>query len=277
MKKVPNIVHKVLTEYNSLLKKHFPNTLEGVYLHGSIALNAFIEGSSDIDFITVMNRNLTKIDIQRISEIHNIIALKYQHSKLDGVYILWEDMGRLESKNDSYPYYNESKLSVGTYSSLNPVTWWILKSKGIKIVGPEICTIKLNTSTDQLISYVIKNMNFYWAPRIERIENSIEDVITLPTKEINIEIEWLVLGLLRQFYTLKEQDIISKHGAGEYALQHFSGEFLNIINEAINIRTGQKHKFFHSEEKRIKTAIDLSKYIIKYCNHNFNQARVGER
>ncbi|NDI33173.1 aminoglycoside adenylyltransferase domain-containing protein [Chengkuizengella sediminis] len=144
-------------------------------------------------------------------------------------------------------------------------------------MGPDIRTVNLNTETDQLISFVIKNMNHYWTPRIQRIENSIEELIKLSTKEIDCEIEWSVLGLLRQYYTLKEQDIISKLGAGEYAMQYFSGKWLNMIKEAVNIRTGQKEIFFHSEEERIKTAIDFSKYIISYCNNNFNQAKIGER
>ncbi|NDI33172.1 hypothetical protein [Chengkuizengella sediminis] len=135
MKIVPDIVQVILNEYISLFNKHFPNTLEGLYLHGSIVLNAFVDNSSDIDFITVVNRNLVKIDLELLSEIHNKIALKYKHPKLDGVYILWEDMGKLESDDNSYAYYNGGKLSVGTYFNFNPVTWWTLKSKGIKHNG----------------------------------------------------------------------------------------------------------------------------------------------
>jgi hypothetical protein len=47
------------------------------------------------------------------------------------------------------------------------------------------------------------------------------------------EIEWTVLGLL----TLRENDIISKLGAGEYALQQMQEEWHGITREAINIRT----------------------------------------
>jgi hypothetical protein len=86
-------------------------------------------------------------------------------------------------------------------------------------------------------------MNSYWAQRTQRIENSIEEVINLPIEDIDNEIDWSVLGLLRQNYTLREHDIISKLGAGEYGLQHVPFEWNKIIKEAINIRRGEGRTF----------------------------------
>jgi len=48
--RVPIQVQDVLTEYISRFHEGLPHTLEGLYLQGSIALNAYLDGTSDIDF-----------------------------------------------------------------------------------------------------------------------------------------------------------------------------------------------------------------------------------
>ncbi|GAA2700603.1 hypothetical protein [Cytobacillus oceanisediminis] len=66
----------------------------------------------------------------------------------------------------------------------------------------------MNTNND-LVSCTFENMNTYWASRIQKFEKSIEQLKYLPASLIDEEIEWTVLGLLRQFYTLRENNIIS--------------------------------------------------------------------
>jgi hypothetical protein len=48
--------------------------------------------------------------------------------------------------------------------------------------------------------------------------------------------EWGVLGVTRLHATLATGDIISKRGAGDYALDRFGGEWYEIVEEAIRIR-----------------------------------------
>lgn len=264
MREMPVSVQTVLNEYIALLHERLPNTLEGLYLQGSIALNAYVNDSSDIDFITVINRRLSEVEVRILSEIHKTIAGKYEKPEMDGVYIMWKDIGKLEADDDNYPYYNEGTLGYGAY--FNSITWWILKTNGVSIIGPEPSALKFEIDSQHLVSYVIENMNTYWAGRVQRIENAMGNKLYPPTSEIDDEIEWSVLGLLRQHYTLKEHDIISKLGAGEYALLHMPMEWHPIIKEAINIRKGMKIKIFTSDEERINMALQFSKYIIQYCN-----------
>lgn len=166
--------------------------------------------------------------------------------------------------DDQYLNYNSGKLSYS--SNFDPIIWWILQTKGIKVVGTEQSAFDFDIHSNHLIAYVNENMNSYWAQRVQRMETSIPELYNLPAKEIDYEIEWTVLGLLRQFYTLKENDIISKLEAGEYALQHLLMEWHPIIKEAINIRKGEKENIFTSEKERIDATIRFSKYIIHYCN-----------
>lgn len=264
MREIPVVVQTVLNDYIASLNELLPNTLEGLYIQGSIALNAYVNDSSDIDFIAITNRRLSGEEVEVLAEVHSMIARNYQKPEMDGVYIMWEDIGKIQTDDNIYPYYNDGKMSYVTY--FDSITWWILKRYGINIVGPEPIELGFEVDSQHLISYVSDNMNTYWAKRVQTIDGSIEQLLQQPSEVIDVEIEWSVLGLLRQYYTLKEQSIISKLGAGEYGLQHLPREWHQIIKEAINVRNGVRSKFFTSDEQRIDMALRFSKYVISYCN-----------
>lgn len=264
MKVIPVLVKNVLDYYIALVNDRLPKTLEGVYIQGSIALDAYVENSSDIDFITITNRRLQAADAIVLSGIHSKIANQFQIPEMDGVYIIKEDLGMLDLGNENYLNYNNGKMSYR--ADFDPIIWWILKTKGLRIIGSESHSFKYDIQSNHLVSYVHENMNSYWVQRVQRLDNSSVELSNFPTKDIETEIEWSVLGLLRQFYTLKEHDIISKLGAGEYALLHLPIEWHPIIKEAINIRKGNKEKIFTSDKERIETTIRFSQYIIHYCN-----------
>jgi hypothetical protein len=263
--KLHSSVTHVLTEYISLWKERLPNRLQGLYIHGSIVLDAFIESSSDLDFLVITGSRLTHDEVEVISEIHKVIERQFNKPKMDGAFMVWDDMEKTETcMNEAYPYYNDGVIGLDTH--FNPITWWLLKNKGITILGPDIGKVMNNIEPHQLNSYVLDNMNSYWAGRLLNLEKSTEQVLQLPENDIEEEVEWTVLGLLRQYYTLKEWDIISKDGAGVYGLLNLAEEWQSIIQEALNIRRHEKVRIFNSKERQIKETIKFSKYIIQYCN-----------
>ncbi|MCM3665872.1 DUF4111 domain-containing protein [Mesobacillus subterraneus] len=267
---IPRMVDEVLKDYINLFNEHLPGTIEGLYIHGSIALNAYVDDSSDIDFISLTNRRLTEEDSEALSYIHTTIANKYKKPELDGVYVLHEDIGKLYHSGDNnykYPYYNNGELLFGDYFNFNPITWWVLRRKGIKIIGTELEEFQFEIQPQELTSYVIENMNTYWTNRIKMAETSIDHLVKLPSDKIDFEIEWTVLGLLRQFYTIKEKDIVSKLDAGEYGLMQFPVEWHTIIKEAMNIRKGVKADIFSSEMERVDSTLRFSKFLINHCNN----------
>lgn len=252
MAEIPVSVQSVLNEYMTLLNERLPNTLVGLYLHGSIALDAYVEHSSDIDFLTIINHRLSTSEAAVLYEIHQSITSSSK-PEMDGHYLLQEEIG---SQAEGL-YYNRGQLQDKTV--VNPVTWWILKNKGIAVFGEE-----LNIAVDRmdLLSYVSENMNTYWADRIRKVEDS-DPILQLPKEILDEEIQWSILGILRQYYTLREHDIISKLGAGEYALEHVPEEWHTIINEAAQIRNGMRQTVFESEQKRLNTASSFMEYILK--------------
>ena len=90
----------------------------------------------------------------------------------------------------------------------------------------------------KLIVDMRENINTYWASFITKFSR-----ITYLWTDYGVQ--WTVLGVLRQFYTFKENDITSKAGAGEYALTHLPARWHRLIQEALNIRE-QKHRSLYT-------------------------------
>jgi hypothetical protein len=59
--------------------------------NGSIALGAFNERMSDIDFITVLGRSPTSSDIAQLQAIHQNLQIAYPRWTLDGSYLQWNE------------------------------------------------------------------------------------------------------------------------------------------------------------------------------------------
>ncbi|MCL1696896.1 aminoglycoside adenylyltransferase domain-containing protein [Lysinibacillus sp. BPa_S21] len=261
--RVPLHVQNILNDYINLFQNKVPNTLEGFYLHGSIALNAYINGSSDIDFIAVVNRSLTEEDMKVISDLHKELNQKYKDTGMDGSYLLDEDVGKKQSEVTGCLKVNEGKTNWGN-DDMNPITWWILKNKGITVLGPDVATYNFSVDERVLADYVLENMNSYWSSRLKKIKKY--KAFLIPNKLVDLEVEWSITGILRQFYTLQEYMIVSKVDACKYAIHHLPEEFHNIINEAISIREGSNIRYCNSKKQRIDDTIQCMDYILKHCN-----------
>jgi predicted nucleotidyltransferase len=226
---IPKVIQPILIDYVELLMKELSNRIEGVFLYGSIALGTS-DSLSDIDFVTVINNHLTRSEKTILIRIHDEISKKYSGHIMDGGYLRWEDIGCNEPEPSAF--YNGKGIGHGFYNQ-TPVTWWILKHYGVTVFGDGEQLQKLKVTSKQLIQYVRQNMKSYWVHRLDKLK--LMDTSTLKSSELDEEIEWSVLGVARQFFTLRENDIISKVGAGDYIMLNLP-EHSRIVKEAIRIR-----------------------------------------
>ncbi|TYS67858.1 GNAT family N-acetyltransferase [Sutcliffiella horikoshii] len=260
MYRIPESIQKVLDLYIDKCNKELPGLLDGLYVHGSIAIDAYLEGQSDIDFVAVTSRKLTNDDAAILKEIHRKLAKTCKKPQLDGIYV------QSSNQDEESYFYNEGTFEKAKHD--NPVTWWLLKNNGVTIFGPKVKDLPIHVTTEDLTDYVRKNMNDYWATRVMNMEKIKKQLMTYPVQHIETEMEWTVLGLLRQYYTLSEHSVISKLAAGEYGLRKLEPKWHDLIQEAMNIRKGSTERIFASNEERVNTTIHFAKELISSCNEN---------
>ncbi|MDQ2880922.1 MAG: hypothetical protein M3Y48_06590 [Actinomycetota bacterium] len=100
--RVDDVVRTHLDEIDA----HAPGLLEGLYLTGSVAMGDFQPGralsrrgpsgasASDIDFVAVTSRPLTKLDVTAVNRAHAQLARNRWRASFDGLYLTWSDLPR---------------------------------------------------------------------------------------------------------------------------------------------------------------------------------------
>jgi hypothetical protein len=258
---VENTMGKLCTTINKLT-----SNVQSVYIYGSVALGDYVEGSSDIDFIGILRKPPSKADIQAISAAHAEVEAEIPDTDIMGSYMLEQDLGKSANHiNPLLAYYNKQLNEEGRGVDINPITWWILKKHGIRIYGSKV-SFNYQLEGKLLASYVIQNLNTYWVGWIERLEKT----SNLSDQELDEAVEWCTLGMLRQLYTIRENNIKSKTEAGLYGITVIPKHWHALIYEAINIKQLRPGRHYSSKEKRLADLVQLLRFIHSEANHTFD-------
>ncbi|HMB23138.1 MAG TPA: aminoglycoside adenylyltransferase domain-containing protein [Anaerolineales bacterium] len=245
------------------MSQHLPGWLDAFYIVGSIALDEFNEQFSDIDFIAALNQKPTLKEIEELRRVHQAIEKNHPSWKMSGSYIQSSDLGKLDNEMEPHPHYHDGVLHPNDSYELNSVTWWELKQRGIAVLGEEPQNLPFTVDWDRLISSMKENMNSYWVSWMNR-------PVRLLSLYSDWGIQWAVLGILRQFYTFKENSITTKVRAGKHALDCLPVRWHKLIQEAIRIREGKKGSAYRSRIARMIEAVNFLKYVIQLCNASFS-------
>ncbi|MBY6036638.1 DUF4111 domain-containing protein [Fictibacillus nanhaiensis] len=262
---IPKTVNQVINEYLNVMEGRLPNLLESFYIFGSVSIGAFQEGMSDIDFVAVVKRKLSETDVAQLKDVHESMKRTFPKTGLDGMYVLREDLEGINEGGPSCPYFNEGTLQGYRTFDRNWIDSFQLKTYGIVIKGLPIETYNLSIDWETLKSNLIHNVNTYWL----NWKNGCEKVTSLSFIGSFVSgsmIEWGVLGVTRLYYSLREEDITSKMGAGEYALHHVPEKYHRILHEAMRLRQGNKPSYYRSVFKRRRDMLDYMAYMMRECN-----------
>lgn len=256
--RVPLAVRGMIDAYIEGLEKCLPGLIKGIYLHGSAALEAF-DAQSDVDFLTIISRKLTCEELANLTDLHCELNENYSSFIMEGSYVTNEELGQ----SVLAPYFDGFMMTPASSGALNPITWWLIQKRGICLKGLTPNHLTLQVSEADLVHYVYKNLNSYWKKRVKRMEQqlmplSLTEVLPF---DLDAEIEWTVLGILRQVYTLKEYQITSKLGAGQYGLDTLPAAYHPIIKEAIRIRKREGNNLYHSNRERLSDTFQLMHYL----------------
>ncbi len=257
--RIPLILQPVLEDYLQEIHRQIPSRCCAIYVLGSIALGDFIPGQSDVDLVAILNSAAAPVDYERILAVHKLIDSRYPQWKCEAMYFQKSDLGCRGDEIQPFPRYLLGKLTWMEHFPLSAVTWWTLKQHGITLFGSPAQTLSYSLDLEDLLRGQRQNLNTYWASWTRR-----------PIRVLKLlsdwAVQWTVLGVLRQVYTLREHAITSKSGAGEYALRWMPERWRPIIQEALALRTGSGTSFYRSRLKRATNAFRFLSYAIRCGN-----------
>lgn len=241
---------RVLDHLLADLDRSAPGLLAGLHLIGSIALGDGRPGQSDIDLVLVRPEGVDNAaTMAALGPALAALRREQPQPTLDGVVL---DAADLETGPDTIAgdrpviFENEARLSASG-SARNPVTWATLRQCGIAYRG-EMDWHRLWHDPARLDAWTRENLESYWRPWLART-NRLASRFGMASLGASAT-EWGVLGVTRLHATLATGTIVSKRGAGDYALNQFGREWRPIVEEAIQIRERAPGGHYHSPLRR---------------------------
>lgn len=231
---LPRDVAALVTRYLELADEALPGRIEGLYLVGSVALDGYRAGQSDVDFVAVTERALAAEELDRLETVHPTLLAEIGRPWFDGFYVTWADLARNPDDVADAPHTHEGRFTRERSFEVNPVTWLLLATRAVAIRGgrPEAWH-----DVAHLRTWTLNNLNTYWADTAARVATA---GARLPEEAIPEAVVWCVAGVLRLAYTLATGDITSKSGACCWALSAYPERLHPVIEDALAIRGGER-------------------------------------
>ncbi|MCA9958953.1 MAG: DUF4111 domain-containing protein, partial [Anaerolineales bacterium] len=217
------------------VKAELAENLVGIYLVGSLASGDF-DLDSDIDFLVVMNTELTETNLTHLQDIQtNIHALDcYPAKHLEGSYINIHDLNDWRTVGIKKLYYFDNG-STTFEQSIHDNNWhvrWILRERGIPLFGPEPQTILHAIPPDKLLDEMKTSMR--------QIMEAFAEAVPQPLNFFNSQFgqSFVVLTYCRMLHTLHTGEVQSKKAGANWAKEFVAPQWKPLIERAWHDREG---------------------------------------
>ena len=242
LKGVPRVPYSelpsVLGELVAGVENELAENLVGVYLVGSLATGDF-DLDSDVDFLVVIEEELTDEVVPSLqvthARIHGLGCYPAEH--LEGSYISRGVLNRPEAVDVQLLWYLDNG-STTFERSLHDNKWhvrWVLRERGIALVGPDAASLLGPVPIDSLRAEVAGLMR-----EIAHIfAADINGPLTYWTSRFGQS--YAVLTYCRMLHTLHTGTVQSKLAGMRWAMESLDPAWVSLIQQAWEEREGVRH------------------------------------
>jgi hypothetical protein len=263
--KVPNhpypelrdVLHQFVERVSAALREN----LVGIYLVGSIASGDF-DLDSDVDFLVVTHAELNEENMQPLQDIqiriHEIDCYPARH--LEGSYISMDVLNDWKTVGQKKLYYFDNGST--TYEqSTHDNQWhvrWILRERGITLVGPKPETILKPIPLHEMFKEIKMAMR--------EVMKYFQDEINLPPGFWNSRFgqPFAVLTYCRMLHTLHTGTVQSKKAGAAWARQFVEPKWVKLIDEAWKEREGVRFMIKISQRAELTSLTETLEFM-KYA------------
>jgi len=249
-KNIQGVNSEIAALLQGLLQKLQSSLLDrfiGLYVGGSIANNSFNSNTSDIDCYIITTEPLPKHTISQIEAIHNQLYLSQAPyaKKIEASYIYQNDLWDFNPDN-TRPYFNEGNLYLAPYGNNFIIELWMLREKGITIVGPPINDLIKEISPEDLKLAIKKNLDEYW-------QVMLTDLVKLNRSDYQV---FAVFTMCRTLYSLETGSITSKTKAAQWVINKHNAVWNDLIAKVIAWEPGFELNKLNETQQFIKYVLD---------------------
>jgi predicted nucleotidyltransferase len=247
---VNEILDLLLRDSKAILK----DQLIGMYLFGSLANGGF-DKDSDIDILIVTKDEISEEAFSALYAMHEkISALDSPWAiQLEVSYIPKAALRRYDPMNNKHPHHdrgNGERLHVMQHDSDWIIQRFILRERGITIIGPTPKSLIDPVSSDDLKWAVVDILNSW-------IKGFLDDSSILESRGYQ---SYTVLTLCRILHTYEYCVIVSKPVAAEWAKQTLDKKWIPLIERAWS---GRQNPGIKSDLEDLNGTLDIIRYSLE--------------
>ena len=221
-------LNAVLSELVKSAQAVLGDRFVGAYLQGSFAVGDFDE-HSDVDFLIVIKEEVSDAQLTALQNLHGrIYALDAPWAQhLDGSYIPQTTLRRDDPTKAALWYLdNGSRILVKSDHDNTLVVRWMVRERGITLIGPEPKRLIEPVTADDLRNEVRATMRD-WAERLRADPGQMNNRWYQP---------FAVLSYCRMLHTLQTGTIESKPAGAKWAKGALDSKWRGLIDRAWNER-----------------------------------------
>ena len=265
---IPTSIQPLIAAYLHALeplRSHF----YGIYIYGSIAFGAFEELESDIDILALTHGEWTTQELAQLNALHTqLIGAHQRGNRLDVLYIPLRNLGKCNRKIAPYPTIQNGNFSPAGYGDLNYITWWTVKNKSIRLLGPERSTLPFEVTWQDVLETMRNTLHGYWVSRARRPYLFRRDDW----------FEYAVATHCRMLTTIEEGEIITKSVALKRWRDRLPARWRPLIDEAWRIRYHlDSPSLYRWRPKRAIEILAFMKYVRERGDKALEDLLRGER
>lgn len=236
-----------------LLKKSqqiLGENLLAMYLHGSLATGDFNQKDSDIDFMIVIDKELSDETIQKLREMHGSMLKNHSKwaKKLEGSYVQKDSLKSVEPPKRLRPYINGGSLSMCPYGYEWVLEKYLIREQSVTVTGPHPGTFIDPVSSEDIRQANSKILHQDWEPMLRessRLENDEYQA-------------YAVLTMCRCLFSFTHNKIASKKVAARW-VQEKSSVWQDLVEVALNWRKNQEFNRLSEVKDFIRFTIEFTK------------------
>ncbi len=223
-----------------------------IYLFGSVVLDDFKLGWSDIDIICLTERQMTIQQAEELVGLRQSLLLDYPGNlyfrSFEGGFITWNAF--LKKEKDCVVYWGTSGQRITDAYHFDPFSTMELLTCGKLLYGPDHRERIAYPARDEIVHAVKEHY----------------DTIRRYAKETSKSLYsagWL-LDIARCLYTLKSNDIIAKTQAGKWAIENKLVPDVEMMQRVIHIR--ENPMTAKADEETLDWLASLGPHIQQFAN-----------
>jgi predicted nucleotidyltransferase len=225
---LPAQVHTIILQWIDVLRSINVTGLRGFYLYGSIALGAYDEATSDVDFLAVTKEPLTMGEVKRLEEAYgDLLGREPLLARLEGN-VLAENQLDLQAKVVC-PQCTEGRFFYRERYDYNAVTLYSLRQHGVTLVGPEPKELLPPVSQADLRTEMEYNLQFLGRRFPYYAEHSVEYQA------------FGIVTLCRILYTVMTGEISDKRAAARFAATLVDQPWSGLVHRTLTAAEARFH------------------------------------